>query len=139
MRSFAVRISLSKRCPGESAWAKSFALLNPFLLGWQSQFTFSSEPCALMITLISLYRRLNKQPTDFCFNGNLSITFSRKFPSERNYVLRLPHAFMSWKQSKKTGQLCPMFSRLSISWDPPWGEIYSESHTWFLTSASCML
>lgn len=94
-----------QRCPVESSWAKPFALLNPFFLGWEREFTLSREPYVLMIALVSLYKRLIKQPTYFWFNGNLNITYSRKFPSERNYVFSRAHAFMGWKQSKKTGQL----------------------------------
>lgn len=94
-----------QRCPVESSGAKPFAFLNPFFLGWESKFTLSSEPCVLMSALVSLYKRLHKQPTDFCFSGNRNITYSRKFPSERNYVFSWLHAFMGWKQSKKIGQL----------------------------------
>lgn len=107
------------RCCLLRAHAKPLALLNLFLLGWGSQFTFSSEPYPLTIALISLYRRLNKQPTDLCFSGIHDITFSRKAPSERNYVLRLPSAFKCCKQSKKTGHLCAMFTRLRVLWIMP--------------------
>lgn len=72
-----------------------------FSWGGEASLHFSSEPYPLTIALISLYKKLNKQPTDLCFNGMYSITFSRKAPSERNYVLRLPNTFKCYNSLRK--------------------------------------
>lgn len=97
-----------------------------FSLGWRSQFTFSSEPYPMTIALISLYKRLNKQPTDLCFSGMHSITFNRKPPSGRNYVLRLPNTFKCCNSLRKQDICVPYSPGWESSEIPPWGQVHTQ-------------
>ena len=123
-----------ERCCVWRLCAKPPALLNPFHLGRRRQFTFSSEPYPLTTALIWLYRMLNKEPTDLCFSGKRSITFSRKPPSEGNYVLGLPNSYICNGLRKPTCVCCVHHAEWPLN--RPSGDKSTHSSTHMLHACS---